>query len=131
MVMQMASACYAFLDENNIVVNVIRGMHEDAPDENGNVVDWEQFYAQQYGYPSCKRTSYNTLLGKHTLGGTPFRKNYAAIGYVYDPVRDAFYEPQPFPSWTLNEETCGWECSVPYIYNSTWDESSLSWIPLD
>ena len=126
-----SNAYYALLDENNIVTSVIRGMHEDALDENGNVVDWEQFYATQMNAAGCKRTSYNTLLGKHAFNGIPFRKNYAGLGDIYDSVRDAFYEPQPYPSWTLNEETCGWEAPTPYIGNSLWDENTLSWIPLD
>ena len=59
-----------------------------------------------------------------------FRKNYAGIGYTYDTDRDAFYAPQPYPSWTLNESTCKWECPEPYpndgIYN--WNEDTLSWV---
>tara|TARA_R110002153_G_scaffold46704_1_gene131819 strand:- start:36 stop:398 length:363 start_codon:yes stop_codon:yes gene_type:complete len=59
------------------------------------------------------------------------RKNYAGIGYVYDSTRDAFYEPQPYPSWLLNETTCIWETPVAYpddgkFYN--WDESTTSWV---
>jgi hypothetical protein len=77
------------------------------------------------------QTSYNTYGGQHRLGGTPLRKNYAGIGCTYDAVRDAFYAPQPFPSWTLNEETCLWVAPTPRpedgkIYN--WNEESLSWI---
>ena len=77
------------------------------------------------------QTSYNTHAGQHTLGGTPLRKNYAGIGYTYDPIRDAFYAPQPFTSWTLNEETCLWAAPVAMpvdgkIYN--WNEESLSWV---
>jgi len=55
------------------------------------------------------QTSYNTHGGVHTLGGTPLRKNYAGIGYTYDLSKDAFYAPQPFPSWTLNGSSCLWE----------------------
>jgi hypothetical protein len=78
------------------------------------------------------QTSYNTRGGVHLNGGTPLRKNYAGIGYTYDKTRDAFIPPQPYPSWTLNEETCLWECPVAhpndgnmYIWNETdqqWDE---------
>ncbi len=84
------------------------------------------------GIPSSwVQTSYNTYAGQHTLGGTPLRKNYAGIGYTYDSVRDAFYAPQPFTSWTLNEETCLWAAPVAMpldgkIYN--WNEESLSWV---
>lgn len=55
------------------------------------------------------QTSYNTHGGQHSKGGTPLRKNYAGIGYTYDPSRDAFIPPQPDPTWTLNEDTCLWE----------------------
>tara|TARA_Y100000114_G_scaffold133054_1_gene132191 strand:+ start:1667 stop:2014 length:348 start_codon:yes stop_codon:yes gene_type:complete len=78
------------------------------------------------------QTSYNTYRGEHKLGGTPLRKNFAGIGFIYDEQRDAFYQPQPFPSWTLDEETCHWEPPTPMptdgkIYqwneeNKTWDE---------
>ena len=59
-----------------------------------------------------KQTSYNTIGGVHKLGGTPFRKNYAGVGYNYDQIRDAFIPPKPFASWTLNEETCVWDPPV-------------------
>lgn len=76
------------------------------------------------------QTSYNTRAGEHTLGGTPLRKNYAGIGYTYDSVRDAFIPPKPFPSWTLNDDTCLWESPVAYptddkVYN--WNETNQSW----
>ena len=77
------------------------------------------------------QTSYNTQAGVHTLGGTPLRKNYAGIGYVYDAERDAFYAPSPYPSWSLNEDTCLWEAPVAHPNDGlmyTWEESSLSWI---
>ena len=76
------------------------------------------------------QTSYNTQGGKHRLGGTPFRKNYAGIGYTYDSQRDAFIPPQPYPSWTLDEDTCLWQ---PLTLMPTdgkmyyWDEATLSW----
>lgn len=76
------------------------------------------------------QTSYNTFGGKHLLGGTPIRKNYAGIGYIYDSIRDAFYEPQPYPSWKLNEETCLWEAPIAMPLDGKayiWDEESLSW----
>tara|TARA_A200000159_G_scaffold39954_1_gene36519 strand:+ start:600 stop:908 length:309 start_codon:yes stop_codon:yes gene_type:complete len=96
-------AHYAFLDTNNVVTEVIVGK-----DENTEGVDWEQHYGAFRGQ-TCKRTSYNTLGGVHTLEGTPFRKNYAGLGYTYDANRDAFIPPQPLESWVLNEETCLWE----------------------
>ncbi len=80
------------------------------------------------------QTSYNTQGGQHLLGGTPLRKNYAGIGYTYDSTRDAFYTPQPYPSWTLNETTC-----PPVAYPSdgsfenpyTWNEDTTSWVEVD
>ena len=76
------------------------------------------------------QTSYNTYGGVHSGGKTPLRKNYAGIGNTYDSDRDAFYDPQPFPSWTLNEDSCIWEPPAPMPEDSMcyWDEDSLSWI---
>lgn len=79
---------------------------------------------------SWVQTSYNTIGGVHKLGGTPLRKNYAGIGFTYDPNRDAFYAPQPYPSWILNEDTCIWESPVTCptdgkLYN--WNEQELNW----
>ena len=58
------------------------------------------------------QTSYNPHGGVHLLGGTPFRKNFAGIGYTYDEAKDAFIAPQNYSSWTLNETTCQWEAPV-------------------
>ena len=77
-----------------------------------------------------KQTSYNTIGGVHLLGGTPFRKNYATVGGTYDPIRDAFIGPRPFPSWILNEETCIWEAPValPDTENRyNWNEEAQQW----
>ena len=73
------------------------------------------------------QTSYNTFGGQHKLGGTPLRKNYAGIGHTYDPVRDAFYSPQPYASWTLDEDTCIWQPPIarPDVQHKwRWDESA-------
>jgi len=77
-----------------------------------------------------KQTSYNTFGGEHLLGGTPFRKNYAGIGYSYDQTRDAFIAPQPFASWILNETTCLWKAPValPDTENRyNWNEETKQW----
>ena len=77
-----------------------------------------------------KQTSYNTRNGVHKLGGTPFRKNYAAKGSTYDEAKDAFIPQQPWPSWTLDEDTCKWEPPVAYPDDGkkyTWDEEITSW----
>ena len=120
-------AHYAFLDENNIVTEVIVGK-----DEGDNGIDWEQHYGE-FRSQTCKRTSYNTFAGVHNNGGTPFRKNYASIGYTYDSIRDAFISPKPFASWTLNETTCLWNPPTPYPTDDkrySWNEETLSWVEL-
>jgi len=76
------------------------------------------------------QTSYNTRGGVHLLGGTPFRKNYAGIGYKYDQTRDAFIPPKPYPSWVLNETTCLWEAPVDKPTDGqryTWNETNQTW----
>lgn len=90
-------AYYAFLDENNIVVQVITGV-----DEYTNGVDWEHHYGAIKGMP-CKRSSFNTSQGQHLAGKTPYRKNHASIGYTYDEERDAFIPPKEYDSWVLDE----------------------------
>jgi len=101
-------------------------LHALPPVEVDNTIYWEGYYGKGQ---LCKRTSYNTVGGVHQNGGTPFRKNYAGVGYTYDPVRDAFYAPQPFESWTLNEDTCLWECPVEKPEGEYyWKESTQEWI---
>ena len=82
------------------------------------------------------QTSYNTRGGKHygqdgnEDSGTALRKNYAGIGYVYDSTRDAFYLPEPYPSWTLDEATCRWEPPVAYPNDGEsygWNEETTAW----
>lgn len=118
-------AHYAFLDQNNLVTEVIVGK-----DEGENGIDWEQHYGEFRGQ-TCKRTSYNTQANTHLNGGTPYRKNYANIGYTYDATRDAFIPPQPYASWVLNESTCLWDAPSPKPNDGkqyTWDESTISWV---
>ncbi len=117
-------AHYAFLDQNNIVTEVIVGKNEN---EEG--INWEQHYGNFRGQV-CKRTSYNTQGGVHLLGGTAFRKNYAGIGFQYDQTRDAFIAPKPFQSWVLNETTCQWEAPVARPQDGNiyiWNEEAQSW----
>jgi hypothetical protein len=119
-------AHYAFLDENYIVTEVIVGKDESN-------FDWERHYGDLRGQ-LCKRTSYNTRGGIHTSGDTPFRKNYAGIGFSYDPVRDAFIPPKPYDSWVLNENTCLWDSPIPYPNNGQqfyWDETLKGWVLAD
>ena len=121
-------AHYAFLDANNIVTEVIVGK-----DENEGGIDWEQHYGEFRGQV-CKRTSYNTRGGVHDHGGVPFRKNYAGIGYSYDPQRDAFIPPKPFSSWKLVEQSCLWDAPIPYPNDGnrySWDEETQQWNKYD
>ena len=121
-------AHFAKLDENNIVNQVISGIDEteDAPE---GYEDWEDFYGQFHSL-TCKRTSYNTLANTHRDEGTPFRGNYAAVGYVYDETNDVFYEQQPFESWTLDTSTWLWEPPVAYPATGRWiwDEENTEWV---
>lgn len=78
------------------------------------------------------QTSYNTYGGQHPEG-RPLRMNYAGIGYAYDAERDAFIPPQPFASWTLNDDTCLWAAPTPYPDNGKpyyWDETTLAWVEI-
>jgi hypothetical protein len=109
-------AHYAFLNENNVVVEVIAGVDETELIEG---LDTETWYANLKGL-TCKRTSYNGNI----------RKNYAGIGYSYDPERDAFIPIKPYPSWTLDELTCRWESPTPYPtdgFTYFWNEADLAW----
>jgi hypothetical protein len=124
-------AHYALLDDNNIVTQVITGRNED--EMLNGITNWEEYYSEVTGQ-KCLKTSYNTYAGQHRDGGTPFRKNCAAIGYSYDEGRDAFIPPKPFDSWTLNEETCLWESPVPrppyvspYTVRHEWDDKNQNW----
>lgn len=128
-------AHYAVLDENNVVVSVFVGKHENET-ANGVLMNWEDYY-------KAKRTSYNTRGGVHhspeTAEPSPdqskaFRKNFAAIGFQYDAQRDAFIPPKPYPSWILNEQTCLWEAPTANPNDGQrykWDEDTTSWRVLE
>lgn len=113
-------AHYAFLDEENIVTEVITGIDETELIEGK---DPEVWYGEFRGQ-RCVRTSYNGNI----------RKNYAGIGFTYDEERDAFIPPKPYDSWELNEETCTWISPIPYpddgiIYS--WNEDVADWEAID
>jgi hypothetical protein len=111
-------AHYAFLDSNNVVTQVIVGRNEDEVVDG--ISDWEAHYEQVYGQ-KCVRTSYNNNI----------RKQYAGIGFTYDPVADVFIAPQPFLSWTLNENH-DWQPPTPRPDDSYfWDESKLDWVQIE
>jgi hypothetical protein len=110
-------AHYAFLDNNNIVTEVIVGRNED--EKINGITDWEEYYSS-IRKQKCVRTSYNGNI----------RKNYAGIGYKYDEELDAFIPPKPFESWILDEDTCLWNSPVPYPEDGKlymWNEESTSW----
>lgn len=121
-------AHFAKLDENNNVL-AVHVVNNDVITVDG--VESEQagidFLTDLHGHTLWKQTSYNGNI----------RKNYAGVGYIYDEGRDAFYAPQPWASWTLNENTCQWESPVPYptidpenpkFYG--WFEPNQEWIEL-
>lgn len=102
------------------------------------VIVAEQDFINTLDTPSnWVQTSYNTRGGKHYAAdsneedsGTPLRKNYAGIGYIYDSVRDAFYPQKPYPSWTLNETTCLWDAPIAYPDDGkqwAWNEKNRVW----
>lgn len=110
-------AHYAFLDENNIVTQVIVGRNEDEVVDG--ISDWETYYGELMGQP-CVRTSYN-----HNI-----RKQYAGIGFTYDVHADVFISPQPFPSWSLDENH-DWQAPVAAPNDGKhyeWSEATLSWV---
>lgn len=115
-------AHFAKLDENNKVIAVIV-VHDNELLVNGVELEAKGIaflVLWSGGYPFWKQTSYNATI----------RKNYAGIGYSYDPDRDAFIPPQPFPSWTLDEQTCQWNSPAPFPNDEKqyfWDEPSVSW----
>jgi hypothetical protein len=114
-------AHFAELDENNKVIRVI------VVNNNELLVDGVE--QEEKGITFCQ-----TLLGgnwKQTSYNASFRKHYTATNYTYDEQRDAFIPPQPYASWSLNEETCDWDPPTPFPNDGKyyrWDEYTLSWI---
>ena len=118
-------AHFAKIDENNIVTRVL-------------VIEQDMVNTGLWGDPATWiQTSYNTRGSVHYSsdnlpdGGIALRKNFAGIGYTYDKNRDAFYAPQPYPSWVLNEDSCIWESPIPYPSDGKmylWDENTTNWV---
>lgn len=119
-------AHFAKLNENNVVleVNVVNNetinnlpFPESEPVGVAFLTEWSG------GYSNWKQTSYNAN----------FRKNYAGLGYTYDPVIDAFIPSKPYPSWLLNTNTAQWEPPIPYPSDGKqyqWDENTQSWVEI-
>ena len=127
-------AHFAKLGTGNIIEKVEVVSNDIATTEQAGVEFLQNLYKDRAVW---KKTSYNTIGGVHLTGGTPFRKNFAGVGYTYDQTRDAFIEPKPFNSWTLNETTCLWdppvarpELTQEQIDNNnyyTWNETNQTW----
>jgi hypothetical protein len=120
-------AHFAQVDRDWVVQQVIVVANSVLLNEQGVECDWlgEQFCQSLYGdHTKWIQTSYN---------GNRY-KNFAGIGYRFDPSRHAFIPPRPFPSWVLNEESCLWEAPLPYPDDGSsyfWNEESGSWVALD
>ena len=115
----------AKLNEESIVTDVYVIHNNELMDENGNESEQKgiEFVKSLYGEGSYVQTSYNKVI----------RKNYAGVGFLYDPIRDAFIPPKPYPSWILNESTCDWDSPVPkpepvIDYYHDWDEDNQVWV---
>ena len=124
-------AHYAFLDKNNVVTEVITGVDETELIEGKTPEKWYENFKGQ----TCKRTSYNTFANQHLKGGTPFRGNYAGIGYTYDNTFNVFVPPKPFPSWKLNYDTFVWEAPKERPSHVEgcrwiWSEINLEWVSI-
>jgi len=124
-------AHYSFINEENIVVEVITGKDESDIDSlPDGFASWEEYYESKRDGLICKRTSYNTYANTHLFDGEAFRGNFAGVGFVYDSNNDVFYEQQPFASWTLDQTTWHWKPPIPYpddenVYQ--WNEETQSW----
>lgn len=110
-------AVYALLDENNIVIDIRGGDTEWVATQEGRWIE----------------TDPNTIGGQHRYGGTPLRKNYAQMGYIYDEDLDAFVPPKPAPSYVIDADSGQWVPPVPYPQdgrNYIWNETRLEWDPV-
>jgi len=118
-------AHFAQLDDNNVVLQVIVVHNNECLDENKNESESVGIAFCQSLFPGTnwKQTSYNGNM----------RFNYAGIGYQYDPIRNAFIAPKPYPSWVLNETTCQWGAPTPMPNDGKryrWDEPTTSWVEI-
>lgn len=119
-------AHFAKIGLNNTVTEVLVVANRETMDAQGNEQEsiGIEFLKTLTGHETWVQTSYNGNI----------RKNYAGIGYTYDSQRDAFIPPQPYPSWTLVEETCNWTAPVVYPTDGKryqWDEATTNWIEVN
>lgn len=111
-------AHFAELDANNVVLRVIVVSNKDTATAEGVEQEWigQAFCVRLFG-GNWKQTSYNGN----------FRKNYAGIGFTYDPTLDAFIPPQPNPACILNTDTCQWSCPPDNGNSYTWNSQTQTW----
>jgi hypothetical protein len=136
-------AHFAKISENNIVLNVLTLNDKDMSDENGNLSELlgQQYLQKHNNWPAHLwiQTSYNTINNEHKLNGTPFRGNYAGIGYIWDSVNNIFITSKPFNSWVLNLNKARWESPIgekPQLTEEersqgkrySWNEEILNWV---
>lgn len=115
-------AHFAEINSNNIVTRVVVVNNEVIKDENG--VEQENL-----GIRFCINTFKEGTWLQTSYSGS-FRKNFAGPGFTWDPIKQAFIPPQPFPSWSLNEDTCKWVPPTPYPEDGKfyfWNEETLAW----
>ena len=124
-------AHFAKINDSNIVTELVVIDDKDTQDGDGKEDEsvGAKYLSDAFG-GTWKQTSYNTVGGVHALGGTPFRKNFAAIGYTYDSAKNAFITPKPYASWTLDEDTCQWKAPKDYPTDGNaydWNETTKRW----
>ena len=135
-------AHFAKISEDNIVLQVLTLNDSDMLDQNGNSSELvgQQYLEKHNNWPAHLwiQTSYNTSNNIHKLGGTPFRGNYAGIGYTWDSINNMFYAQKTFPSWILNLQKAVWQSPIgdcPVLTQEqrqnkqgyTWNENNQSW----
>lgn len=134
-------AHFAEIDANNVVLRVVVVSDADSSvdgveDEATGIAFCKSLWGADTNWKKC---SYNTMLGVHNMGGTPFRANFPSAGFLYDEARDVFIHPQPFPSWVLNETTFAYDPPSPLPEDAgtrdadglivyKWDEPTASWV---
>jgi hypothetical protein len=130
-------AYFAEIDGQNRVVRVLSLGDKNTADSDGNEVESVGAeYLEAWLGGAWVQTSYNTRAGVHSLGGTPFRKNYAGEGYEWREDLDGFVPPRPYDSWHLEPETCQWEPPIPRPEDVdkdkryVWDEGNLEWVEI-
>jgi hypothetical protein len=120
-------AHFAKINESNIVTQVVVVNNSDANNDTNGQNFLNNLFKTTHTW---KKTSYNTYGNSHRLGGTPYRKNFASVGFTYDASNDAFVAPKPYNSWVLNGSTYLWEAPVAHPDDGksySWDESNQQW----